>query len=55
MITLLGVIGTNEVIFLLIFILLPILFYWLGWRSGFRKGQLDLYKEMDKKNNKSIN
>lgn len=42
---LLGIIDLNELIILFVFILFPVFFYWLGHRSGYRKGQLDVYKE----------
>jgi hypothetical protein len=53
MFKLLGVLGTQELI-IIILLLLPaigilLFFYWLGKRSGYRKGQLDMYKEREKK------
>ncbi|MFM2361875.1 MAG: hypothetical protein RLZZ316_777 [Bacteroidota bacterium] len=54
MFKLLGVLGTQELIIIIIILLLPaigilLFFYWLGKRSGYRKGQLDMYKEREKK------
>lgn len=46
-----GNLGFQE--FLLIIIVLggiPSLFYWLGKRSGYRKGQLDMYKKREEEN-----
>lgn len=43
-----GNLGAQELLFILIVILgLPLFFYWLGKRSGYKQGQLDMYRKMD--------
>ncbi len=43
---------------LLFFLLIPvgmlILFYWLGKRSGYKQGQLDMYKKMEEERRNKI-
>lgn len=52
-----GNLGVSEFIILLIILLLiisiPILTYFLGKKSGYRQGQLDLYKQKEQMNNPS--
>jgi len=47
-----GSYGFNAPLFFLIRIVIPaglcIIFYWLGHRAGYKKGQLDMYKQRDK-------
>ncbi len=49
-----GSLGFQELLLVLfIFLGFPFLFYWLGKRSGYKQGQLDLYRKMDEdKSNK---
>lgn len=43
-----GNLGAQELLLILILLLgLPILLYWLGRRSGYKQGQLDMYKKLD--------
>lgn len=43
-----GNLGAQEILLILsILIGLPIFFYWLGKRSGYKQGQLDMYKKLD--------
>ncbi len=50
-----GNLGAQELLLILLIpIGLPVLFYYLGQRSGYKKGQLDLYKQLDEeRRNKS--
>jgi hypothetical protein len=43
-----GNLGAQEVLLILIIIVaFPVFFYWLGRRSGYKQGQLDMYRKMD--------
>lgn len=43
-----GNLGAQELLLILIIIGgLPAFFYWFGRRSGYKQGQLDMYKKMD--------
>ncbi|GEM_PF-1629844 len=43
-----GNLGAQEVLLILIIIgAIPVFFYWLGRRSGYKQGQLDMYKKTD--------
>lgn len=43
-----GNLGAQELLLVLVIILgLPLFFYWLGKRSGYKQGQLDMYRKMD--------
>ena len=44
----------QHLIFIIVFILgIPLFFYWLGKRSGYKQGQLDMYKKLeDERRNK---
>lgn len=44
-----GSLGFQELFVIAIIIGLPILFYKLGQRSGYRKGKLDVYEEERRK------
>ncbi|SJZ36359.1 hypothetical protein SAMN04488132_101394 [Sediminibacterium ginsengisoli] len=43
-----GNLGFQELL-LIIFVIVgfPLFFYWLGKRSGYKQGQLDMYKKME--------
>ncbi len=43
-----GNLGFQELLLILVILLaFPIFFYWVGRRSGYKQGQLDMYKKMD--------
>jgi F0F1-type ATP synthase assembly protein I len=45
--------GTTEIfIIVLVLIGIPLLFYSLGKKSGYKQGQLDMYKKMEEENKK---
>jgi len=44
-----GNLGAGELLGILVIILgIPVLCYSLGKRSGYKQGQLDMYKEIDR-------
>lgn len=50
-----GTPGGSEIIVILIFILgLPLLFYYLGKRSGYKQGQLDMYKKIEEERKRNL-
>lgn len=51
-----GNLGAQEVLLVLIIIVaLPVFFYWLGKRSGYKQGQLDMYRKMDEERKRKTN
>lgn len=42
-----GNLGMQEILLILMVLLVPVTIYYLGYRSGYRKGQLDLYKKLE--------
>jgi cbb3-type cytochrome oxidase subunit 3 len=37
----------HLILLLIVFLGISFFFYWLGKRSGYKQGQLDMYKKMD--------
>ncbi len=52
-----GNLGAQELLLcllsLLIFFGLPVFFYWLGKRSGYKQGQLEMYRKIDEERRNS--
>jgi hypothetical protein len=50
-----GNLGAEEVFVILIILFgIPVLFYWLGKKSGFKQGQLEMYRKMDEERKSKI-